>query len=1452
MNRIYRYSVMLAIIILTTYTNVAQAASIQVSQPVQVTSNSYYERGQSIFYDGANYWLFYGRSASVTGSYSSSNPDIHDYVVYYKKAASVAGLAAATPTLVSGVAHNSAGYLGETGCTYFGSDVWAFATIDIGANCDLYGWYTSDNGTTWTEIGPIITITGDGQAHHDEITFNGELWVVEGSGNFTTTHSATPTAGGWSAPLAVGALTGGMTHFFIDGTDLYLSLCSSGVLYIYKYNAAGTPSWDIVDDLTYSGSNDPTLFKTGSSYVFAQAPWDGTQQYILQWSGTTLDGSFFGATSHLVTEGAYGTNPWVDMWPIGFTDNGGDSYLFFTSERNPGNPSSEIDGNIWYLKVDWDLSEDHFTYIQEAIDAAASDDGINVDAGTYTEDLSIPSGKTDLVIAGAGASSIIQGVDRVASGLFPLADPNIEILGNGTWIHGFTIKNPSWLNGFYSSGMVIGATDVEIFDNIFMVAGSDDADDVSQGLQTYATADISGLGIVNNTFTHGATSTAGFEGIYINKNNGTGSIDIAENIFSGDILRAITTEASNTTISENSIITNLAPGFPGGWEGINVAYPLGHGSVSSVTIAGNTVKGLTSSDGFQYGVVVGNAANTNIFSDINIANNIIQGHELGIRIREDADQVVISENSIYSNSLFSVKNDDPGANTLEATCNWWGSANASTIAGTITGTVTYTPYLTNGTDYTPGLIGFEPSVLCMDPMPDDCDIPPASAYTITPDASWFATSIQTIGAGDCHVYAIDIEDGLEYTFATGCGNGLGSCNFDTYLELYNGTSPYSMITFSDDACGQGGASVITWTANYTGVAYLKVRGWNSSSVGDYVLAYKQGSAAPLPCPELPDYTAGYTISPTTTWGATAIRTITADACHIYKVTVTPGNTYIFATGCGNGSSTSNFDTYMELYNGTSPYAMITSSDDACGQGGASVITWTANQTEVYLRVRGWNSSSVGTYILAYKEGGTAAVSCPTLPSYSGTGYDITPIITWSATAAQTITADACQIYKVSVTPGNSYTFATGCGQGSSISNFDTYMELYNGTSPYSMITFSDDACGQGGASVITWTANQTEVYLRVRGWNSSSVGNYILGYIQGSASAGTCPTLPAYSGTGYDLTPGGTWGATTTQTITTDACQIYKVTVTSGHTYTFATGCGNGSATSNFDTYMELYNGTSPYSMITNSDDACGQGGASVIAWTANQSEVYLMVRGWNSSSVGTYILSYIDGGVPVVTCPTLPSYSAPSGDYEITPGSSWAATATRTITADACHIYKVTLTVGKEYKFATGCSNGDGYSNFDILMELYGGSSPYSMIISNDDACGQGGPAVITWTANQTVVFLKVHGWNSSSVGNYRLAYKYTGVKDALTIEENQPVETLIKVYPNPANQMFTVQAQQPLWFDQISLNDFTGRPVRSWEMDGATTTFQINSSDLAVGVYVLSIKTSEGWVRKKVSIIR
>jgi len=282
---------------------------IEVSQPVQVTNDTYYERGQSIIYDGSNYWLFYARSDSVTGNYGNANPDTHDYKIYYKKAPTIEGLASATPALIDTL-HNANIYLGETDAAYYVSDraeVRVYAAVDVGDHADLYQFYTKDGGTTWEE-NTIVSGLPDGAAHFAVTVCDEKLWFAYQLGNDWRSKYWD---GDYSTEYPI-TNNYGTAKLFCDGSELYFVRADSGDQDIWHWNGS---SWESIDSSTESGPYDPTIFKKDGYYVLVYAPCDGTKQYLKAKVSSSLS-TILSNPSHevMITKGGYGTNYWVDMW----------------------------------------------------------------------------------------------------------------------------------------------------------------------------------------------------------------------------------------------------------------------------------------------------------------------------------------------------------------------------------------------------------------------------------------------------------------------------------------------------------------------------------------------------------------------------------------------------------------------------------------------------------------------------------------------------------------------------------------------------------------------------------------------------------------------------------------------------------------------------------------------------------------------------------------------------------------------------------------------------------------------------------------------------------------------------------------------------------------------------------------------------------------------------------
>ena len=793
-----------------------------------------------------------------------------------------------------------------------------------------------------------------------------------------------------------------------------------------------------------------------------------------------------------------------------------------------------------------------------------------------------------------------------------------------------------------------------------------------------------------------------------------------------------------------------------------------------------------------------------------------------------------------------------------------------------------------------------PAVTCKTPTDSDTEIDISVLATDTWATNPAGAVVIPLVSNGCHVFKFKgILTGRTYTFKTGCGDG-ATADFDTWIELYDADG--NSLVSNDDGCAVPASgnysSKIEWTATYgsgdplaaADAAYVKVRGYNSSKYGDFRMAYKWGAATPSTCKSIPTTDPNTTLDVGAlvqgTWVTSptpspAVYTITSDGCHVFKVTkITSGRLYTFKTGCGDGA-TASFDTWIELYDENG--ASLLSNDDGCSNY-TSTITWTATYGTglvddfIFVKVRGYNSSKFGTFRMAYAWVTAPTVTCQPIPTASPdaeldldndgvVGADVgLAEDTWATTASMAIASDACKVFKVlDIVLGKAYTFKTGCattggvGTDEATANFDTWIELYDaaGTS----LASNDDGCS-GYTSTLTWTATYSGyAFVKVRGYNSTKTGSFRMAYSFGDPAAppaAICKTPPLFDGVAIVPTAGAadTWVTTAEQTVAVDACYVFKVTTVVGNEYTFKTGCAEGApdlATASFDTFMELYNSAGTW--LKSDDDGC-ESYRSKLVWTATGTTYYVKVRGYNSSNYGPYKVAY------KFTLPAhciIPGVGVPD-ETLLDPGApaTWVLSAAdgELENPNECHVIQVPVVTDNVYTFKTGCGNS-ATASFDTFLELYNASGVW--LAENDDGCAV--PASgdytskIEWTATYTGnALVKVRGYNSSNYGTFRMAYSYAAKgPDVVTLGTgNDLARNQIKVYPNPADQSFTVVSKAPVTFTRLTVSEFTGRLVKSWNLQQPATSLQIESTDFAPGVYILSIETSEGWIRQKVSIVR
>jgi len=317
------------------------------------------------------------------------------------------------------------------------------------------------------------------------------------------------------------------------------------------------------------------------------------------------------------------------------------SSTWYVTEGGAGNMTGE----------DWDNA---FNSIQAGIDASGPGDTVEVASGTYEEDLVIPAGKDGLEIKGVAdpEKPIIRGITVVD--YYP-GRHNINILSSGVKIYGFTIESPDVPEGYYSGGIHLDSTDIEIYDNDFVLTGEGEQ---AVAIQTWRVcnepeADISGLKIYDNTF-YGDIGM--YQAIWINRDTGEGVVTVENNEFSGNVMRAIATERSNTVISGNAMTSEILS------HGITVR-DWDEREQENVEVAGNTV------EGFLVGLVIGENEDQTLTSIV-VSYNTIRGNDTGVRVRSSAGGVAVNYNNIVGNTEYGMLNE--AAEELDSLYNWWG------------------------------------------------------------------------------------------------------------------------------------------------------------------------------------------------------------------------------------------------------------------------------------------------------------------------------------------------------------------------------------------------------------------------------------------------------------------------------------------------------------------------------------------------------------------------------------------------------------------------------------------------------------------------------------------------------------------------------------------------------------------------------------------------------------
>ncbi|NEN24879.1 T9SS type A sorting domain-containing protein [Cryomorpha ignava] len=158
----------------------------------------------------------------------------------------------------------------------------------------------------------------------------------------------------------------------------------------------------------------------------------------------------------------------------------------------------------------------------------------------------------------------------------------------------------------------------------------------------------------------------------------------------------------------------------------------------------------------------------------------------------------------------------------------------------------------------------------------------------------------------------------------------------------------------------------------------------------------------------------------------------------------------------------------------------------------------------------------------------------------------------------------------------------------------------------------------------------------------------------------------------------------------------------------------------------------------------------------------------------------------------------------------------------------------------------------------VIGGPDNYSLIVSTDLIYGLAIDSNLYYTANFGIDWISQGVYNVNSIhyqynmgfllgesGNIFKTNNNGGITGQLDIEG---LKKKIDIYPNPAKEILTFQLPEGLKLNKIQLANSNGQIIETLSLSRR----EIDTSNLAAGIYFLTFETSEGTITEKVVIAR